>query len=66
MLESSIRRLAHKHGLKLQKYRSRNRELPSYGTYRLLVTERNLVVFGGNQDTFGASLEECERYILKH
>ena len=61
--ESTIRRRAKKLGLTLQKSRSRNKQWPGYGTYRLLDASRNLVIYGGNHDTFGATLEDCANYV---
>lgn len=61
--EFTVRRRAIKVGLKLQKSRSRNQDWPGYGTYRLMQTNNNLVVFGGNNDTYGATLADCEQFI---
>jgi len=63
LTESSLRHRAKKHGLKLQKSRSRNHAWPGYGTYRVLQADNKLVVFGGSHDTYGASLADCEQFI---
>jgi hypothetical protein len=61
--ESAVRHRAKKRGLTLEKSRSRQKEWPGYGTYRVIKDNTNFVAFGGAYDTFGASLEECARYI---
>ena len=63
LTETTVRCHAKKVGLKLQKSRSRNQDWPGYGTYRLMQTNNNLVVFGGNHDTYGATLADCEQFI---
>src|ERR1035438_6748502 len=60
--ESSVRRRAKTRGLTLQKSRSRCKEWPGYGTFRVAKNNTNTVAFGGGHDTFGASLEQCARY----
>jgi hypothetical protein len=63
--ESSVRSRAKVRGLQLQKSRSRNKNWPGYGTYRVIDPSTNTVVHGGNHDTFGASLSDCAQYIDK-
>jgi hypothetical protein len=63
LTEKSVRSQAKALGLKLQKSRSRNKEWPGYGTYRVIDPSSNLLVHGGNYDTFGASLADCAAYI---
>jgi hypothetical protein len=61
--ESAVRRRAKKRGLTVQKSRSRCKEWPGYATFRVIKDNTNTVSVGGGYDTFGASLQECARYI---
>jgi hypothetical protein len=61
--ESAVRRRAKARGLKLQKSRSRINNHASYGTFALSNASTNKLVLGGHHGGYGASLEQCARYI---
>jgi hypothetical protein len=65
--ESAVRRRAKARGLKLEKSCSRQKEWPGYRTFHVADPCTNTVVFFRNsENTFGATLEECARYIDGH
>ncbi len=63
LAESIINRRAEKLGLKLESSPCRDSTQPSYGKYRVRNTKEKLVVFGGDHETYVASLTECAQYI---
>jgi hypothetical protein len=64
MNESSIRSMALRHGMKLQK--GRTKAAQHYGpdcAYRVIDLNSNCVLFGGGLNGYGGSLIECADFI---
>jgi hypothetical protein len=61
--EQRLRRLAHRHGLRLEKSRIRTPKASGYGGYRLVDVQHNAVVYGGIPSHYGATLDEIERFV---
>jgi hypothetical protein len=51
--------MARRHGLRLERSRTRDPLAISYGTYHLVDSHKNLVLWG-DQDAYGLSLDEIE------
>jgi hypothetical protein len=60
--ENRIRRKAQRAGLRLYKARTRNTDLPWYGTYGL-VDDRNCAVLCDHNNGYGYTLDEVEEYL---
>ena len=60
-LEASLRGKARRRGYLLRKCRSRNPEVPSYGTYGL-ADFNNVMVLGDNQG-YGEDLEQIAEFL---
>jgi hypothetical protein len=61
--EQRLRRLAHRHGVLLEKSRLRTPEARGYGGYRLVDVPHNAVVYGGIPSNYAATLDEIERFV---
>jgi hypothetical protein len=61
--ESAVRRRAKARGMRLIKSRGRCKECRGYGTFALTGPYSNTLVVGGHLDGYGATLEECAKYI---
>lgn len=61
--EFAIRARARRMGLFVQRCRSRNPRLPSFGMYRVIDPDRNRVVFGAHPHDYSATLEEVDAYL---
>ena len=62
MTETSIRRLAAKHGYRLCKSRVRHISADNLGEYMLIDAERNFAVLGWHYD---ASLDDVYRWLTE-
>ncbi len=61
--ERRLRRAAAKLGLRLEKSRTRAPGSRDYGRYRLVERSQGLVVMGGSEAAFDATLSEIEAYL---
>lgn len=62
-MERRMRRLANRQGLKLEKSRTRNSQLPEYGTYRLIDPFRNIVVAYAGNNPYGMTIEDIQSQL---
>jgi hypothetical protein len=61
--DASIRALARRRGLSVQKCRSRNPQLPGFGMYRVIDPYTNRVAFGAHPHDYSATLEEIAAFL---
>jgi hypothetical protein len=62
--ENRVRRLARRAGLALRKSRTRNPELPAYGTFMIVDPFNNTIVSYGLESGFGLTLDEAEEQLV--
>ena len=58
--ESNIRARVRRRDLRVQKCRSRNPQLPSFGMYRVIDPYTTYVVFGAHPHNYSATLDEID------
>jgi hypothetical protein len=63
--EDRLRRMARRHGLKLEKCRRRNRSAPDYGTYRLAARGDGGGEAGDGRSPYGLSLDDVQAALAR-
>ena len=63
--EQRVRRLAHRHGLRLEKSRIRSPHAKGYGGYRLVEVPHHTVVYGSIPHAYGATLDDIEHFLTQ-
>jgi hypothetical protein len=61
--EQRLRRLAQRHGLRVEKSRRRTPQTEASGGDRLVDVRHNAVVYGGIPHAYGATLDEIEHFL---
>ncbi len=60
--ENRLRRMAERQGLRLCKSRRRDERARDYGKFHI-VDDRNVVIFGAENDEFQATLDDVEAFL---
>jgi hypothetical protein len=61
--EQRVRRLAHRHELRLEKSRIHSPQAKGYGGYRLVEVQHHTVVYGSIPHAYGATLDDIEHFL---
>jgi hypothetical protein len=61
--ENRIRLVAARQRLRLERSRRRDPRAADYGRYQLIDIDSNIVVLGGGQHTYSATLDEIGEYL---
>lgn len=63
--EDRLRRMARRHGLRLEKCRRRNRSAPDYGTYRLMAPRDGSDEAADGRIGYGLSLDDVQAALAR-
>jgi hypothetical protein len=63
--EQRVRRLAHQHGLRLEKSRIRTPQARGYGGYRLWNAPHTAVAYGGIPYPYSATLDDIKDFLTQ-